>query len=182
VNPCSGNRRIGAAWRRLRSRFWLSLAFDVALLTAVFAAVHGWQVRGMPLDEMAPRTELAVLESGEQQNVVGQDKVGIVYFFAPWCSVCLASIGNLDALVDSGRVAWARAVALDYDNAGEVVEFVDDTGIALPVLLGTTRTATDWSVSAFPTYYVIDATGRIRSRAVGYSTWIGMWLRAWLAR
>jgi hypothetical protein len=50
------------------------------------------------------------------------------------------------------------------------------------VLLGDGRTATDWSVRGFPTYYVIDADGQIHSRSVGYSTLAGMWLRNWLAR
>jgi hypothetical protein len=40
----------------------------------------------------------------------------------------------------------------------------------------------DWSVRVFPTYYVIDSDGRIDSRSVGYSTWLGMRVRAWLAR
>jgi hypothetical protein len=36
-------------------------------------------------------------------------------------------------------------------------------------------------VRAFPTYYVIDADGRISSRSVGYSTGFGMLMRNWLA-
>jgi hypothetical protein len=40
----------------------------------------------------------------------------------------------------------------------------------------------DWSVRAFPTYYVIDAAGQIQARSVGYSTWLGMLMRAWLAQ
>jgi hypothetical protein len=37
-------------------------------------------------------------------------------------------------------------------------------------------------VRAFPTYYVVDASGQIHSRSVGYSTYLGMRVRAWLAR
>jgi len=57
-----------------------------------------------------------------------------------------------------------------------------DGGDGGAVLLGDAQTAADWSVRAFPTYYVIDASGRIDSRSVGYSSWIGMWVRGWLAR
>ena len=52
-----------------------------------------------------------------------------------------------------------------------------ETGIGLPVLMGDISTARDWSVRAFPTYYVIDADGRISSRSVGYSTSLGMRFR-----
>lgn len=166
-------------WTRLRSRFWASLAFDVAVLMAVFLAVHAWQTRNLPDNEMAPVTELLLLDGGSG-NALRPGEPGIVYFFAPWCRVCRISIGNLDSLVNGGRVGWATVVALDYSDADEVREFIDRTGVSLPVLLGSARTAADWSVRAFPTYYVIDSSGRIHSRSVGYSTWLGMWARsAW---
>jgi thiol-disulfide isomerase/thioredoxin len=169
-------------WRRLRSRFWASLAFDVAVLIAVFAAVHAWQTRDLPDDEAAPVTKLAVLDEGGSRSAVIPGQPGIVYFFAPWCGVCRASIDNLDDLVAGGQVAWGTVVALDYADAAEVRDFIERTGVSLPVLMGDSRTALDWSVRAFPTYYVIDADGRIDSRSVGYSTWLGMRVRSWLAQ
>ena len=169
------------AWHRLRARFWASLAFDVALVAAAFLAVHVWQTRDLPIDRAAPGTVLPLLEGGGSQSAIRAGEAGVVYFFAPWCRVCLASIDNLDALVADGRIAWATTVALDFADAEEVRAFVERTGVGLPVLLGDAGTAADWSIRGFPTYYVIDAEGRIHSRAVGYSTWLGMWFRAWRA-
>jgi thiol-disulfide isomerase/thioredoxin len=178
--------QLRAAWTRLRARKWLSLAFDAGVLLVAFFAIHAWQTRDLPVDELAPATQLAVLgEAGspaDSQAAVVNGQAGIVYFFAPWCGVCRASIGNLDGLVARGQVAWGTVVALDYADAAEVRDFIDRTGVSLPVLLGDAQTAADWSVRAFPTYYVIDASGRIDSRSVGYSSWIGMWVRGWLAR
>jgi peroxiredoxin len=169
-------------WRRLRSNFWLALAFDVILIATVFFAVHGWQTRHLPIDEPAPETVLALLDGSEISSAVTAGEAGIVYFFAPWCFYCRTSIGNLDGLVADGKVSWATAIALDYANAGEVREFIVRTGISLPVLMGNHQTAADWSIRAFPTYYVIDADGHISSRSVGYSTKLGMLFRSWLAR
>lgn len=169
--------RVREAWRRLRSNTAGALAFDVALIVAVFLAVHAWQTRDLPVDEAAPATLLPVLGGGRLQEATVRDQAGIVYFFAPWCRVCRLSIGNLDQLVEGGRVGWGTVVALDYGDAAEVADFIEATGVDLPVLMGDPRTAADWSIAAFPTYYVIDADGRIHSRAVGYSTWLGMWLR-----
>jgi thiol-disulfide isomerase/thioredoxin len=172
-------RYLREAWRRLRERTWLSLAFDVAVLAVVFFAIQAWQTRHLPDDELSPVTELPLLDGGSG-SALRAGKPGIVYFFAPWCRVCRLSIGNLDSLVGSGQVKWATVVALDYADADEVRDFIDRSGVSLPVLLGTAQTATDWSVRAFPTYYVIDSAGRIQSRSVGYSTWLGMWARnAW---
>ena len=169
-------------WNRLRSHFWASLAFDAVILAAVFVAVHSWQTRNLPVDEPAPATQLAMLDAEGIRSAVVPGQAGIVYFFAPWCGVCRISIDNLDDLVGGQAVAWATVVALDYGDVGEVRDFIDSTGVSLPVLLGNSGTAADWSVRAFPTYYVIDASGRIQSRSVGYSTYLGMRVRAWLAR
>jgi hypothetical protein len=168
-------------WTRLRSHFWASLAFDVAVLAAAFLAAHAWQTRDLPIDQAAPGTVRPLLDGGGAQSAIRVGEAGIVYFFAPWCRVCRASIGNLDDLVADGHIAWATTVALDYADADEVRAFVNRAGVALPVLMGDGATAADWSIRAFPTYYVIDAEGRIRSRSVGYSTWLGMWFRAWKA-
>lgn len=179
-------RQIRATWQGLRSRKWLSLVFDAGVLLSVFFSIHAWQTRDLPVDELAPATQLAVLGAagspGDNLAAAVSGQAGIVYFFAPWCGVCRASIGNLDSLVARGQVAWGTVVALDYADAEEVRDFIDRSGVSLPVLLGDAQTAADWSVRAFPTYYVIDASGRIDSRSVGYSTWLGMWARAWLAR
>jgi thiol-disulfide isomerase/thioredoxin len=168
-------------WRRLRQRFWLSLLVDAAAILLVFFAIHAWQTRDLPVDRPAPLTELRLLEEVRHQAAVVPGEAGVVYFFAPWCFYCRHSIDNLDRLVDEGKIAWASTVALSYGSEAEVTEFVRETGISLPVLLGETSTAADWSVTAFPTYYVIDANGEISSRSVGYSTWLGMWLRTLLA-
>jgi len=164
----------------MRANTWTALAFDVGVLVLVFLAINAWQTRDLPLDEPAPRTVLPLLQGGVG-SAVRDGGAGIVYFFAPWCRVCRASIDNLDELAAEGRVAWATVVALDYADAAEVHAFIESTGVDLPVLMGDPATAANWSIRGFPTYYVIDANGRIASRAVGYSTWLGMWYRAWRA-
>ena len=63
---------------------------------------------------------------------------------------CRISIGNLDELVGDGRIAWGTVVALDYGDAGEVQSFIEETGVSLPVLMGTRMTASDWSIRGFP--------------------------------
>jgi thiol-disulfide isomerase/thioredoxin len=175
-------KRLSAAWLRFRSSFWLSLAFDAFVIMGVFVAVHSWQTRDLPLDEPAPETVLALLDGSGFRPAVSPGEKGIVYFFAPWCFYCRHSIGNLDALVSKGAVAWGTVVALDYSDTDEVQAFIEKTEVSLPVLMGNAKTATDWGVRAFPTYYVIDGEGRISSRSVGYSTGVGMAVRAWMAQ
>ena len=170
------------AWRRFRERKILSLLLDVALIAALFLGVHAWQTRDLPIDEAAPHTVLSLLDGSRFESALKPGEAGIVYFFAPWCVYCKTSIDNLDELVASRDIDWGVAVALAYEDVEEVAEFVESTGVDLPVLMGHGGTAADWSVRGFPTYYVIDADGRIHSRSVGYSTKLGMRWRAWRAR
>ncbi len=171
-----------AYWRKLRSRYWLALGSDLMLLMMVMWAVHAWQVRDLPLGEASPATILPLLADGMSSRAVEPGAVGVVYFFAPWCAICKHSIANLDQQVEDGSIAWATAIALDFADESEVAEFVAVTGITLPVLLGSGQTAADWGIQAFPTYFAIDENGNIDSRSVGYSTSLGIRLRAWLAR
>jgi len=172
--------KLVSAWKRLRANFWGSLVFDVLLLILFFVGISMWQTRNLPDDTHTPPLELSWLDDMRADTVMVPGQVGVVYFFAPWCFYCRHSIDNLDELVSSGQLAWARLVALEYENLDEVRDFLHDTGVQLPVLLGGPKTSSDWQIRGFPTYFVIDGGGRIVSRSVGYSTKIGLQVRTWL--
>ena len=120
------------------------------------------------------------LDEMKADSVMVPGEVGVIYFFAPWCFYCRSSIDNLDELVESGELAWARVVALEYESLDDIREFIRETGVHLPVLLGGPKTTSDWQIRGFPTYFVIDGTGKIVSRSVGYSTKIGLQTRVWI--
>jgi thiol-disulfide isomerase/thioredoxin len=170
-----------SGWKKLRSHYWGSLAVDVVLIATAFLLVSMWQTRDLPDDDHTPPLELAWLDDMRADSIMVPGEVGVIYFFAPWCFYCKHSINNLDGLVSSGKLAWARAVALEYASLDEVREFISETGVNLPVLLGGPKTSSDWNISAFPTYFVIDENGQIASRSVGYSTRIGLQARAWMS-
>ena len=175
-------KKLKSAWKALRGHFWGSLAVDVALIITAFLLVNMWQTRDLPDDDHTPPLELAWLDDMQADSVLVAGEVGVVYFFAPWCFYCRNSIDNLDELVSSGKLAWARIVALEYESLDEVREFLDETRVHLPVLLGGPQTTKDWQIRAFPTYFVIDSKGQIVSRSVGYSTKIGLRTRVWMNR
>lgn len=173
-------KRIKSAWKALRGHFWGSLAIDVTLIITAFLLVSMWQTRNLPDDDHTPPLDLVWLDDMQADTVMVSGEVGVVYFFAPWCFYCRKSIDNLDDLVASGKLAWARVVALEYDTLDEVRDFIKETGVNLPVLLGGPKTSRDWQIRGFPTYFVIDGEGQIVSRSVGYSTKIGLQARVWM--
>jgi thiol-disulfide isomerase/thioredoxin len=169
-------------WAALRERPGLALAFDVGVIVTILMLIHGWNTRQLPQGNEVPALVLAQLDSPSIERELPTVGVGVVYFFAPWCFYCKNSIDNLDKLVANGDIAWARAVALDYEDLEEVRQFVVETGLQQPVLLGTRQTSQDWNINAFPTYFVLDGEGNITSRSVGYSTSMGLWVRSKLAQ
>lgn len=172
--------RIRSGWKALRGNFWAALAVDVVLLISVFVLISMWQTRNLPDDEHTPLLEAVWLDDMRAESILVSGETGVVYFFAPWCFYCKKSIDNLDDLVSSGQLAWARVVALEYESLDDVREFIKETNVSLPVLLGGPQTSNDWQIRGFPTYFVIDGDGSIVSRSVGYSTKIGLQARVWM--
>jgi peroxiredoxin len=110
------------------------------------------------------------------------EKPAMVYFFAPWCRICAASSGNLNRLRrwrDPDDIEIV-AVALDYGSAAEVREYVERHDLEVAVVLGDAAVSRLWQIQGFPSYYVLDDEHRIVRRDIGYSTQLGLWLRAWL--
>ncbi|HHL31381.1 MAG TPA: TlpA family protein disulfide reductase, partial [Oceanospirillales bacterium] len=103
----------------------------------------------------------------------------LIYFFAPWCSICHMSGGNLNALraARSDDELAILVVGLSYQNNAEIHQFAEDLELTMPVLLGTGKQMSDYKIKGFPTYFVIDEEGRVSHRSVGYSTELGMRLR-----
>ena len=106
----------------------------------------------------------------------------LVYFFAPWCRICAASAGNLNRLRrwrDPNDLEIV-AVALDWDAAEAVRDYVERHDLKVTVVLGDAGVSRQWQIQAFPSYYVLDSEHRVVRRDIGYSTQLGLWLRAWL--
>ena len=150
-------RRIKRAWVQLRTSPVLATLFDILLLAAVMFAIHAWQTRDLPVSEPAPARPLFTLDGETLKMPVEEGSVGVVYFFAPWCHVCRASMGNLEDLLEGGQVDWSSAIALDYENTAQVQQFVDQLGITMPVFLGAGPEIANWKIRGYPTYFVINS-------------------------
>ncbi len=166
-------------WKKLRSFFLNALFF-----TAVFVAASTFQARNMLSTSETPAPVLAgpLLRGGSYDIATTGGRPALVYFFAPWCKICAASSDNLTRLRQwrNEESLEILAVALDWQDRDEVLDYVNRHDIDLPVVLGDRRIAEDWRIQAFPTYYVLDSERRIRRRDLGYSTQFGLWWRTWI--
>lgn len=164
--------------RKLRS-FLLNVAFFVA----VFLVLLAFQSRNMLAADGQPAPELkGITLAGDPYDLADiSDRPALVYFFAPWCKICAASSGNLNRLRrwrDPADIEIV-AVALDWNLAQEVRDYVERHDLNVTVVLGGLDVRQQWQVQAYPSYYVLDREHRILRRDIGYSTQLGLWFRAW---
>ncbi len=157
---------------------------NVGLIAVVFFGVLSFQSRNMLAADGQPAPELrGTTLNGQPYDLKdAAARPALVYFFAPWCRICAASAGNLNRLRrwrDSDDIEIV-AVALDWDTAAEVQDYAERHELNVAVVLGDASVARQWQIYAFPSYYVLDSEHRIARRDIGYSSQLGLWIRAWL--
>lgn len=160
-------------------------AVEAAAIFAVLFLLYSYQTHGLlPTGEQAaPGLSASTLAGVSIDLSQRSAPATLVYFFAPWCGVCAASSGNIEQLrkLRDESELDILMVALDWQTAAEVQDYVDRHDITVPVLLGDSTITEDWNVYAFPTYYTLDSRHRIARRDLGYSTLAGLWWRStWL--
>jgi thiol-disulfide isomerase/thioredoxin len=156
---------------------WLIYLRDFALLVVALSAIVYWQTKDMLSADGTvniPQQNLVSLD-GEVLPLLSNDKANLVYFFAPWCTICSLSIGNLDYL-DPEKINVV-VIALDYSSKEEVDKFVSEHDVKSRVFMGHDALKAQFKIQGYPSYYLVDEKGLITSRAFGYSSAVGLKLR-----
>ena len=144
---------------------------DIALAIVIFSGLTWWMQRDMLQDDALVVDYKLPSLLGDSHSILDNQKTTLIYFFAPWCSICKLSMGNLSTVSSDIHTV---AVALEYTNRSAVNVFIDGLGVDVPVLMGNSRVANDYKVNAFPSYYVIDNKGKVLEKSVGYSSIAGL--------
>ncbi len=169
-------------YQRLRQKRWARWGIDLLFFAVAFAAITMWQGRelvesGTP----APQFQLRDMHGATHSLKDYRGKTTFVVFWAPWCPVCGAEVGNVNrAKTWLGDHVNVISVVLDYQGHQDIQKFIDKHGVDYPVLLGNKSMMQDYHLKAFPTMYVLDADGNVEHTVVGYTTTAGMLWRGWL--
>lgn len=162
----------------------ITIISNVAIMLVIFLAITAFQTRNMLSTSATPAPDLSgpLLHGGEYSLADAAARPVLVYFFAPWCKFCSVASDNLVRLrrLRDEEALEIITVALDWQTADEVRDYVDRHDLDLPVIMGSRKLWSDWQVYAFPTYYVLDSQHRISRRDLGYSTQLGLLWRTWL--
>jgi peroxiredoxin len=154
---------------------------NVLIFLVIVYAVEYWQSRNMTRGELPDPLRNVSLPTvqGSTRSFWNPEKMTVVYVFAPWCGVCRASGSNIDRLPDSFHKA---ALALSWGQPTEVENFVRNTGLKVPVLMGRDKEEEALQIGAYPSYLIIDTQGRIVKAWSGYTTTAGLWIKSYWTR
>ena len=156
-------------------------ALEALLVVVIVVAVQAWRARDLlPADArtQAPAFELADLHGRPWHTTELRGKPSVIYFFAPWCGVCAASSPQLRWFHRwRGDDVQVLLVGLDWSAPQELRDYAQRHELTMPVLVGDPATGAAYRIQGYPTYYVIDAEGRVARRDTGLSTVVGLWLR-----
>lgn len=173
--------KIKAFFKDKKKINWLTTFRDVAIVLLILFAVMKYQNRDTLASNNLPAPEFSLQDlSGEFHQLSDyKGKTVMIYFFAPWCSVCRLSSGNLNNLRESKDESELAVIAIgsSFEQHSEVVDFAKEKGFEFPVLFGNDQLLQEYEIKGFPTYFVIDEEGKIKSRSIGYSTELGMRIR-----
>lgn len=155
---------------------WIVL--QLLLLVAIVAGVRFWQQRDM-VRGLAPPLTGASLDGTSVATLARDKQPMLVHFWASWCPICKAEQGTIESL---SKDYPTLTIAMQSGGDAEVLQHLRKENLSFPVLNDPDSIISrQWGVRAVPASFVIDTQGRIRFVEVGYTTYIGLRLRLWLA-
>ncbi|WP_286235849.1 peroxiredoxin family protein [Thalassotalea sediminis] len=156
-----------------------SIAIQIIVFFLIFQLLSYFK----QIDMLSTDTSMAAKEF-TLPTTMGSDisltptKKTIIYFFAPWCSICHASIGNLQAIYEKNQNIDVIAVALDYMETNEVDDFMSRHQLTFPVAYGNEAVKKAYQVLGYPSYYIVNEQNTVIAKSMGYSTEIGLYFRS----
>jgi thiol-disulfide isomerase/thioredoxin len=172
---------------------------EIILIVAVVLGVQWFQTLGLPAGVAPPlagmRSDGVAVDLATRVGVGGTadgrltantatavkeaQRPVLVVFWSVWCPVCKLEEGNITHVAERWPVL---SVAMQSGDAATVSRHLQERDIALPALIDASgKQAMAWQVQGVPTHFIVDASGQIRFRVVGYATTLGLMARLWWA-
>lgn len=123
-----------------------------------------------PLGTFAPDWQLMTYNGNKQLSLGNlKGKVILLDFWIKNCGPCILSVAHLNKLREQFQNVDFELISINsYDLKEDVGKFLDKYKIEYPILLNGKNTAINYGVSAFPTFFIIDKTGKILYSQTGF--------------
>ncbi len=159
-------------------RHWRGLLVNLAMVLIIFFGVQWYKSRPLASGSAPPLAATTV--RGERMDLAGlRGAPVLVHFWATWCPSCKLEEGSIDALSRDYQVI---TVAMQSGGEREVADYLTGKGLGFDAIADPYgEIATRWGVRGVPASFVIDATGDILSRNLGYTPGMALRGRLWAA-
>jgi len=153
--------------------FTMSKVFFVAVFTAI-VFLSACSDKQTPADSATFAAEFSLQDlNGNTVKLSDyRGRVVLLEFWATWCPPCRAAIPDIEKIhqryKDKGLVVLA--ISLDKGDWSFVKSFLVSYGITYAVLKGTDDIPERYKVRSIPTTMILDKTGKIIKRYVGFGT------------
>jgi len=161
-------------------RDWRRIIREVLIAIVILSVIGWWQARhlvsvGLPV----PHTIVYSQNEQPEDLAASAGEQAILYVFAPWCSVCNLVSSNIRWLSAASRTPII-ALGLGSDDHTRIREFWQQHDLKKTrLLIGDQETSRALKIGNFPSFYFV-RNGKITTRTVGYTSFIGLLVRSWL--
>lgn len=153
----------------------IRLLLQILLFILIFIFISKWQQTAMLENQTAINVVMLKTLQNERKILFSkqEEPKKLIYFFAPWCSICRISMSKLNYLNKDGLEIYA--IALSYDSKKQVESFIKEIKYEGDVLLGNPRITRQFKVSAFPSYYILNKDNKIIHKGLGMASIVNIW-------
>ena len=162
---------------RLSSKTRSLLGWIPVILLIV--ALQWFTGKDMPQGGKAPDLQGVMIDGHPYPGLYRLPKPALIYFWASWCGICRMMQSTVADIAGDVPV---MTVAFQSGNRATVSEYMHKNGFEVPAIVdedGTLGQA--YGIRGVPALFFLDGAGHIRHVSMGYTTWIGIRLRLWLA-
>ncbi|AKP27350.1 Thioredoxin-like domain protein [Leptospira interrogans serovar Manilae] len=151
--------------------FWVLLFLGITISLSFFKA-----------SDLKPSISLNEMKTFEGANYDSKNQITVVYFWATWCGVCSANLPLIkfysQLLEDSSRFSFISVE--EGDNLKELNQYIIENDLKFKVIPANVYFLKEWKVNSYPSFVILDRSGRIRFADSGMMNPFSFFLRIWI--
>ncbi|OLY65891.1 TlpA family protein disulfide reductase [Leptospira santarosai] len=151
---------------------WILLFLTITIVLSIFKT-----------SDLKPSVSINGMKSFEGERFDSKDRVTVVYFWATWCGVCSMNLPLVEwysrRLENSFRFSFVSVE--EGENLEELNHYIRERDVRFKIISAHPALLKEWKVNAYPSFAILDRSGKIRFMDSGMMNPLSFFLRIWVA-